>query len=132
MVAAKDFVTNLTSQQLPRVSEPLGKEPASSESCILLVDSLKAAGQQSQMRLTRRRESIYFRVWGFVAFTVIPNRGAAQLQLQLAWSGGAVYGGLTDHLTLRPGCPSSLVGARGLSLPAPISSEVRAKGSGRI
>ncbi|VTT75660.1 unnamed protein product [Fusarium fujikuroi] len=43
MVAAKDFVTNLTSQQLPRVSEPLGKEPASSESCILLVDSLKAA-----------------------------------------------------------------------------------------
>ncbi|SCN90933.1 uncharacterized protein FFB20_15556 [Fusarium fujikuroi] len=102
MVAAKDFVTNLTSQQLPRVSEPLGKEPASSESCILLVDSLKAAEQMNHLS------------WG------------------LAWSGGAVYGGLTDHLTLRPGCPSSLVGARGLSLPAPISSEVRAKGSGRI
>ncbi|KAJ0141812.1 Uncharacterized protein HZ326_15335 [Fusarium oxysporum f. sp. albedinis] len=39
---------------LPRVSEPLGRKPASSESCILFVDSLKAAGQQSQMRLTHK------------------------------------------------------------------------------
>ncbi|KAH7224678.1 hypothetical protein BKA60DRAFT_631573 [Fusarium oxysporum] len=52
--------------------------------------------------------------------------------LVLAWSGGAVDGGLTDHLTLRPGCPSPLVGARGLGLPAPISNEVRAERSGGI
>ncbi|EWG43333.1 hypothetical protein FVEG_15560 [Fusarium verticillioides 7600] len=82
MVAAKDCFTNLTSQQLPRVSEPLGREPASCESRILLVDSLKAAGQQSQMRLTHRSRINIFPCWGFVAFAVIPNRGAAQLQLQ--------------------------------------------------
>jgi hypothetical protein len=64
-------------------------------------------------------------------------RAGARIQNSFGGGGifksGAVNGGLTDHLTLLlPDCPSSLVGARGLGLPAPISNEVRAKSSGGI